>query len=304
MSTDACLIAEAGDASRTTRQFLILNSTMSLATAPSREIARQRVRLFGIDIDAVRMDQAVAQVLIWISEQNRSCRYVVTPNVDHVVLYQECEELRQAYAQASLVLADGAPVVAASRLIGRRLPERVAGSDLVPCLCHEAAWQRMPLRVYLLGGGPGVGQRAAERMAAAWPSVEVVGISSPPVGFEHDVELNRDLVAEINACRPDLLLIGLGAPKQELWAHAHHHELAVPVALCIGATIDFLAGHRSRAPRWMRRAGLEWLYRVISEPRRLAHRYARDAWHFPRLVWREWLEVAGTRRVSSPRTDG
>ncbi|HEV3340319.1 MAG TPA: WecB/TagA/CpsF family glycosyltransferase, partial [Pirellulales bacterium] len=129
---------------------------MSVATAPSREIARRRVRLFGIDIDAVRMDQAVAQLLLWINEGGRSCRYVVTPNVDHVVLYQKSDELRQAYAKASLVLADGAPVVAASRLVGRRLPERVAGSDLVPCLLHEAAWQRMPLRVYLLGGAPGV----------------------------------------------------------------------------------------------------------------------------------------------------
>jgi N-acetylglucosaminyldiphosphoundecaprenol N-acetyl-beta-D-mannosaminyltransferase len=258
---------------------------MSLATAP--EIARRRVRLFGIDIDAVRMDQAVAQILIWINDESRACRYVVTPNVDHVVLYQQCHELQRAYSQASLVLADGAPVVAASRLIGRRLPERVAGSDLVPCLFHEAAWQRMPLRVYLLGGAPGVGQRAAERISAAWPRVEVVGISNPPLGFERDAKTNRDLVAEINACRPDLLLIGLGAPKQELWVHAHHQELSVPVALCIGATIDFLAGHRSRAPRWMRRTGLEWLYRVIREPRRLAGRYARDAWHFPRLVWRE-----------------
>ncbi|HWB09698.1 MAG TPA: WecB/TagA/CpsF family glycosyltransferase [Pirellulales bacterium] len=258
---------------------------MSLATA--RGIARRRVRLFGIEIDAVRMDQVVAQILIWINEGSRPCRYVVTPNVDHVVLYQECDELRQAYSQASLVLADGAPVVAASRLIGRRLPERVAGSDLVPCLFHEAAWQRMPLRVYLLGAAPGVGQQAAERMAAIWPRMEVVGVSSPPLGFERDVELNRDLVAEINACQPDLLLIGLGAPKQELWAHGHYQELAVPVALCIGATIDFLAGHRPRAPRWMRRAGLEWFYRVIREPRRLARRYARDAWHFPRLVWRE-----------------
>ncbi|HEV3339015.1 MAG TPA: WecB/TagA/CpsF family glycosyltransferase, partial [Pirellulales bacterium] len=136
-------------------------------------------------------------------------------------------------------------------------------------------------------GAPGVGQRAAAQMAAVWPGVKVVGIASPPLGFERDVEINRNLVAEINSCQPDLLLIGLGAPKQELWIHGHCEALAVPVALCIGATIDFLAGHRSRAPRWMRRSGLEWLYRVIREPRRLAGRYARDAWQFPRLLWRE-----------------
>jgi N-acetylglucosaminyldiphosphoundecaprenol N-acetyl-beta-D-mannosaminyltransferase len=233
------------------------------------------------------MDQAVAQLVIWINERSRVCHYVVTPNVDHVVLYQQSEELRQAYAQASLVLADGAPVVAASRLVGRPLPERVAGSDLVPSLFHEAAWQRMPLRVYLLGGAPGVGERAAAQILAAWPGVKVVGIASPPLGFERDPEQNSELVAKINVSEPDLLLVGLGAPKQERWIQAHHQELALPVALCIGATIDFLAGHRTRAPRWMRRSGLEWLYRVIREPRRLAGRYARDAWQFPRLLWRE-----------------
>jgi N-acetylglucosaminyldiphosphoundecaprenol N-acetyl-beta-D-mannosaminyltransferase len=268
---------------------------MSLTANQPRQIARQRVRLFGIGIDAVRMDQAVAQLLIWISERDGVCRYVVTPNVDHVVLYQELEELRQAYAAASLVLADGAPVVAASRLLGRPLPERVAGSDLVPCLFHEATWQRLPLRVYLLGGAPGVGQRAAERIAAAWPGIEVVGLASPPLGFERDASLNSELVADINACEPDLLLVGLGAPKQELWIHRHHAQLAVPAALCIGATIDFLAGHRSRAPRWMRRTGLEWLHRVLCEPRRLARRYARDAWHFPQLVWRDWRPTSFNR---------
>lgn len=259
---------------------------------PPRTINRRKVRLFGIDMDAVRMDQAVAQVLIWISERDGQCRYVVTPNVDHVVLYHESEPLRQAYGEASLVLADGAPIVAASRLLGRPLPERVAGSDLVPCLFHEATWQRLPLRLYLLGGEPGVGQRAAERIAATWPGIEVVGVASPPLGFERDDSVNSELVAEINGCQPDLLLIGLGAPKQERWISRYYGELSVPAALCIGATIDFLAGHRTRAPRWMCRFGLEWLYRVLCEPRRLARRYARDAWRFPRFVWREWRSCA------------
>ncbi|HQU45083.1 MAG TPA: WecB/TagA/CpsF family glycosyltransferase, partial [Pirellulales bacterium] len=96
------------------------------------------------------------------------------------------------------------------------------------------------------------------------------------------------LVEEINASRADVLLIGLGAPKQEFWIHRYHRQLDVPAALCVGATIDFLAGERRRAPRWMRRTGLEWLFRVLTEPRRLGRRYARDARQFPRLVWREW----------------
>lgn len=252
---------------------------------------RRQVEMFGIAFDRLRMEQAVAQLLVWLREPERHCQYVVTPNVDHVVLYQESAALRQAYSSAGLVLADGAPVVAASQLLGRPLPERVAGSDLVPQLFTEAVFQCTELRVYLLGGAPGVGDRAAERIESLWPGIQVVGVASPPLGFETDAELNAELVADINGCQPDLLLIGLGAPKQELWVYRHQAELHVPVALCIGATIDFLAGQRTRAPRWMRRVGLEWLFRVLLEPRRLARRYARDAWLFPRLFLREWRAI-------------
>jgi N-acetylglucosaminyldiphosphoundecaprenol N-acetyl-beta-D-mannosaminyltransferase len=267
----------------------LLSPPSSLIAHP-RDVPRPRVRLFGIDLDVLRMDQAIARLLVWIGEHDGRCRYVVTPNVDHVVLFQESQELRRAYDGAGLVLADGAPVVAASRLLGRPLPERVAGSDLVPRLFSEAVWQRKALRVYLLGGAPGVGRRAADRIAEIWPGIEVVGISSPPPGFEHDPLLNAELVADINAQQPDVLLIGLGAPKQEIWIRRHYSQLTAPVALCIGATIDFLAGERRRAPRWMRRTGLEWLFRALSEPRRLGRRYARDAWRFPQLVWGEMME--------------
>jgi N-acetylglucosaminyldiphosphoundecaprenol N-acetyl-beta-D-mannosaminyltransferase len=261
------------------------------ATIAAPDILRRQIQMFDIEFDSLRMEQAVAQLLVWLRQPGSHCRYVVTPNVDHVVLYQESEALRQAYTAASLVLADGAPVVAASKLLGRPLPERVAGSDLVPQLFSEAVWQRSPLRVYLLGGAPGVGQRAAERIRATWPGIEVVGVASPPLGFEYDAQQNAHLLAEVNASEPDLLLVGLGAPKQEIWIHRHHHDLSVPVALCIGATIDFLAGERLRAPRWMRRMGLEWLFRMLLEPRRLGGRYARDAFRFPQLFWREWRAI-------------
>lgn len=263
-----------------------MSTVLTDALEPAQQTARRRIRLFGMEIDAVRMTEAVQTLLDWIAGDDATCRYVVTPNVDHAVLFQEHSALRQAYSGASLVLADGAPVVLASRLLGKPLPERVAGSDLVPQL-FAAANARGPLKVYLLGGMPGVAERAAANISAKWPQIEVVGTASPPLGFERDPEQNAALLAEISLLRPDVLLVGLGAPKQELWVHAHRHELAAPVALCIGATIDFLAGERKRAPRWMRRSGLEWLYRVLSEPRRLGRRYARDAWIFPQLLRRE-----------------
>jgi N-acetylglucosaminyldiphosphoundecaprenol N-acetyl-beta-D-mannosaminyltransferase len=108
------------------------------------------------------------------------------------------------------------------------------------------------------------------------------------LGFERDDAENAKILNLIEAAAPDVLVVGLGAPKQELWVHSHRQQIAAPVALCVGATIDFLAGEKRRAPRWMQRTGLEWLHRCASEPRRLAKRYARDAVIFPKLVWRQW----------------
>jgi N-acetylglucosaminyldiphosphoundecaprenol N-acetyl-beta-D-mannosaminyltransferase len=247
----------------------------------------QVVELFGMRIDSLRMPEAVEKLRGWIDAADGRCRYVVTPNVDHAVMYSERPDLRAAYERASLVLADGFPVVAASRLLGRPLPERVAGSDLAPALFAAAKPERK-LRVYLLGAAPGVAERAGRNIEARWPNVEVVGTYSPPAGFERDERENGSILERINAARVDVLVIGLGAPKQELWIAAHHEQLNARTALCIGATIDFLAGEKKRAPQWMRRCGVEWLHRLLSEPKRLLKRYARDAVVFPRLVWREW----------------
>lgn len=256
------------------------------STAPFPSAALRRVRLFGIEIDAVRMDEAVDRILAWTESPQNGCRYVVTPNVDHAVMYQHRDDLRQAYRDAALILADGLPVVLASRLVGKRLPERVAGSDLAPALFTAVSPERK-LTVFLLGAASGVGEAAAEKIHACWPNVEVVGTYSPPRGFENDEAENSKILDIISAASPNVLLIGLGAPKQELWVQRHRERLQVPAALCVGATIDFLAGARRRAPIWMRKTGLEWLHRACSEPRRLLTRYARDAWVFPQLVWQE-----------------
>jgi N-acetylglucosaminyldiphosphoundecaprenol N-acetyl-beta-D-mannosaminyltransferase len=246
--------------------------------------------LFGMKLACVTMQDAIDCVLGWCREpRGDSCRYVVTPNVDHALMFQRRADLQDAYAQASLVLADGTPIVFAARLFGKMLPERVAGSDLVPKLF--AAVSGEPLRVFLLGAAEGVADVAAQQIHRDWPAVQVVGTYSPPIGFEHDPAENARIIEAIAAAKPDLLVVGLGAPKQELWAHHHYREIDAKVALCAGATIDFLAGHRRRSPVWMRRTGLEWVHRVASEPRRLAGRYARDAWEFPRLLWREWRRL-------------
>ena len=162
-------------------------------------------------------------MLGWCAEpRGEACRYVVTPNVDHAVMFQHRADLRAAYADASLVLADGAPLVVASRLLRKPLPERVAGSDLVPQLFAAGK----PLRVFLLGAAPGVADVAAERIRQQWPAIQVVGTYSPPLGFENDAAENDRILAAVAAAAPDLLIVGFGAPKQELWVHRHHRQLA------------------------------------------------------------------------------
>jgi N-acetylglucosaminyldiphosphoundecaprenol N-acetyl-beta-D-mannosaminyltransferase len=253
----------------------------------------ERVRLFGLQIDPVDMSEAVDRLFGWMQSPDGVCRYVVTPNADHAVMFQEHAGLRAAYDAASLVLADGISVLLAARLLRLRLPQRVAGSDLVPTL-FQAAAERGPLKVFLLGAGPGVAERAAQNILARWPTVQVVGTYCPPLGFERNALENDRILAQIAMSSPDLLVVGLGAPKQELWVHAHRERIRAPVALCAGASIDFLAGEKRRAPLWMRRTGLEWLHRLASEPRRLFRRYCRDAWIFPQLLCREIL--GGARR--------
>jgi N-acetylglucosaminyldiphosphoundecaprenol N-acetyl-beta-D-mannosaminyltransferase len=271
---------------------LQVNSPLRPTAPPmihSPESAPPTIRLFGMTINALTMRQTVDTVLQWCRQpRGAACRFVVTPNADHAVMYQTNARLRDAYADASLVLADGAPIAIAAKLLGRPIPERVPGSDLAPALFKAVSKVADPLRVFLLGAAPGVAERAAANITSSWRHVQIVGTLSPPLGFERNPDENERIFAAITEAKPDLLVIGLGAPKQELWTQEHAQRLEAKVALCVGATIDFLAGEKRRAPRWMRRAGLEWLHRLASEPGRLAKRYARDAWVFPQLIWRDW----------------
>ncbi len=252
-----------------------------------------QVQMFGMTIDSICLSEAVDRVVNWAQDQESKCKFVVTPNVDHAVMFQHDTKLRTAYDHAAMVVADGAPLILASRILGRSLPERVAGSDLGPQAISEASRRFMQeggqkMKVFLLGAGPGVADRAAVRILEANPGIDVVGTYCPPIGFEKDPSENQKAIDAVAQAKPDLLLVGLGAPKQELWVSENRERLQTRVALCIGATIDFLAGEKKRSPVWMQHAGLEWLHRLLSEPKRLAKRYAKDAWIFPQLIWGEF----------------
>lgn len=247
--------------------------------APGRTAAltrRPRIELLGVRIDDLTMDETLTELERLIGRPDPA--YAVTPNVDHLVKLQHDAEFRRVYEEADLVLADGMPLLWASRLIGRPLREKVSGSDLFFRLAERAADRSY--RLFFLGGRPGAGEEAARRLRARFPGLEVCGTCAPPMGFDRDPQANRDVVRRVRAANPDVLLVGLGAPRQEKWIHAHREQLGVPVSIGVGVSIEFAAGLVRRAPVWMQRAGFEWTWRLLMEPRKLWRRYLVDDMSF------------------------
>jgi len=263
-----------------------MSSTLTAPLSEPRLRERHAHRLLGVTIDVVDMEQAIERLLEL--GQSSQTHIVVTPNVDHLVMVQRDAEFADVYRRASLVVADGQPVVWASRFLNKPLPERVAGSDLMPRSVVEAA--RRGLRYFFLGGPPGDGQRAAEILAARAGADGLCGIDCPPLGFEHDPDYMRGLIERINAAQPHLLYVALGSPKGEKLLGQLQGVIDHGAMISVGATFSFVAGTIKRAPRWMQRIGIEWLWRLLLEPRRLWRRYAGNLWIFPRLVLREKFE--------------
>jgi len=175
----------------------------------------------------------------------------------------------------------------AARLLGKPLPERVSGSDLFPGLCKAAAGTG--LRIFLLGGREGAAEEAARILEQRYPGLLFAGTYAPPFGFEKDPAENERAIAAVRAAGPDILFVALGAPKQEIWMYENRERLGVPVLVGVGAAFDLVAGMVRRAPKWMRKAGLEWLHRALLEPRRLGRRYATTNPRFIALVLRQYL---------------
>jgi N-acetylglucosaminyldiphosphoundecaprenol N-acetyl-beta-D-mannosaminyltransferase len=268
--------------------------------AAERSASRPRVRIGRLTVDAVTLAGALEAIEALVS--SRTGGMVVTPNVDHVVIADRRDDFRDAYAAAALSLADGKPIVWASRLLGAPLPEKVSGSDLVLPLMERAAARGW--RVFLLGAGPGVAAAAAERLRRDL-GVNVVGTAAPFVrAAPGEADPEGDAAVEaVGAARPDIVLVAFGAPKQELWMHLRRDALAPAVLLGIGASLDFVAGHVRRAPRWVSQAGLEWLWRLLREPRRLWRRYLVDDPRFAAILWRTWRERRALPPAGAPPSD-
>lgn len=241
------------------------------------------VNICGINIHNISLDYAIEAIDLLIRDKKEA--YVVTPNIDHIVKLQRDKEFKAAYDGASLVLADGVPILWASTFLGNAIKEKISGSDLFPELCKIAS--EKGYKLFFLGGRPMAAGRAADVLRKRHPGINIVGEYCPPFGFENDERENGIIINMIRNADPDILFVGLGAPKQEKWIYKHRHEYRVPVSIGIGASFEFVSNMVRRAPEWMQRCGLEWLWRLMMEPGRLWKRYLVDDVQFFWLVLKQ-----------------
>jgi N-acetylglucosaminyldiphosphoundecaprenol N-acetyl-beta-D-mannosaminyltransferase len=242
----------------------------TLSSALARRIP-ERVNIIGVGVMPLDLPQVVETIERWREEGKRD--YVCCVSVHGLVTAQRDPATRRALNHAGLATEDGMPLVWWSRRAGFIEANRVCGSDLLDAMCTRAAQRGH--RHYFYGGSPRVLTQLVSRLSQRFPGLIVAGYRAPPFRPLSEEEDATD-VAAINEARPDYVWVGLGMPKQEKWMAAHVGKIHAAALIGVGAAFDFHAGEKPRAPRWMQRAGFEWLFRLISEPRRLAHRYLVD----------------------------
>lgn len=232
-----------------------------------------RISFLNTHIDNLTLDEALNKVNSLIKQKNPS--YVVTPNLDHIIMIETDLEFKKIYENADLILTDGKPLIWISKILKTPIKEKISGSDFFPRMCELAA--NKGYSIYILGAEEGVGQKAANNLQKRYHNLKISGIYSPKVGFEKD-DNELELIKEmIHKAKPDILAVSLGSPKGEKFIYHHLNEYGVPLSISIGATIDFEAGKIKRAPKWMSSIGFEWLFRITQDPKRLIKRYWNDA---------------------------
>jgi N-acetylglucosaminyldiphosphoundecaprenol N-acetyl-beta-D-mannosaminyltransferase len=252
--------------------------TTLLAPAAARSHAEapraqgEPIEVWGLPLTPLTMAETLGRIDRLVRRGRPE--FVITANLNFAMLASSNARLRAAVRKAAFVVADGMPLVWAAQWKGRPLPERVTGADLVPALCRMAAAEGHS--VLLVGGGPGVATAAAERMRHGCDGLRIAALDAPSFRTLKSRENDR-LIGRIRKERPQLLLLACSQPEGEIWLAENCRRIGVPVSVQVGAAVDFAAGRAARAPRWVQGLGLEWLYRMCREPRRLAPRYWRNA---------------------------
>ncbi len=219
-----------------------------------------KVDILGVKVASLTMKEAVNTVLDFISR--REPVIVATANAEMIMNATRDPELKKVLDTAALVVPDGAGTVWAAHHLGYKMPERVAGYDMVQELLRIAPQKQ--LRIYFFGSAPGVAEKAKRKAETLYPGVNIVGVRN---GYFSEAD-ESDIVADIKKAEPDILLAALGVPKQEKWLHKYYKELNVPVSIGVGGTFDVMAGVMKRAPLWMQKAKVEWLFRGLLQPKR------------------------------------
>lgn len=242
--------------------------TSSVPVDAPRGAAVPRCNILGVSVSAIDMPRALGVIDGWLERRERS--YVCVTGVHGVMESQRDPALRRIHNEAGLVTPDGMPLVWLSRLRGHANVDRVYGPDLLLALAEHTASRGC--RHFFFGGAPGIPERLVENLKTRYPSLVVAGTFSPPFHSPSDDE-DAAIIERINGARADIVWVGFGTPKQERWMATHRARLEAPVLLGVGAAFDFHAGAKVQAPRWIQRSGFEWLFRLLTEPRRLWKRY-------------------------------
>ncbi len=258
-----------------------------MSSSNSRSAIFPRGNILGVGVHAIQMQDALDQIQAWI--ESRQPHYVcVTPA--HAVM--DCladPALRKVYNNSGLNTPDGMAIVWLLRLHKNKHVQRVYGPDLLLAACQRLL--KNGYRHYFYGGSEDTLQKLVERLEKEFTGIQIAGRASPPFRSLSDKEIERQ-ISDIRMAKPDIVWVGLGSPKQEIWMAEHLPELKVPVLVGVGAAFDFLSGTKPQAPRWMQRMGLEWLFRLATEPRRLWKRYRK----YPKFVFLAILQLLGIRK--------
>jgi N-acetylglucosaminyldiphosphoundecaprenol N-acetyl-beta-D-mannosaminyltransferase len=255
-------------------------------------MALARTNVLGVGVSAINMDLALETIRGWI--ERREQHFVTVTGVHGVMESQRDEKIRDIHNRAGMVTPDGMPLVWLSRLKGQSHVRRVYGPDLMLAVCQDGLSRGY--RHYLYGGAEGVPALLSDKLRERFPGIQIVGAFSPPFRVLSPEE-DEQIVRDVNAAQPDIVWVGLSTPKQERWMDGHAGRVQAPVMVGVGAAFDFHSGLKKQAPKWVQGSGMEWFFRLVMEPRRLAKRYLINNPTFIALVAGQLL---GLRKYSLP----